>query len=1195
MKKVVSSLLVAVIVALSTVSGLGMPVQAYAATEIDYKCGDNAVWSLDTETGVLRIDGMGETYSYVTERAPWYKYAKYITSIVIGEGITVIAEGAFSSLNNVVSLSLSSSLEEIWCDVSFRALENVSVPENARLRCIRYMTLGKDSKWLADIPDNSPIYIGPFLYGYKGTAPENTTLVIKNGTKAVNRNALKDNANIEEIVFPETLDYVGENAFAGTGWFEKQPNGALYAGNVLYFYKGTMQLSESDFVIKDGTKSVTDRAFYGNEVIATLEIPASVEIIGQYAFNDCDNLEKITIPENSSLRIISDYAFTSASITEIDLPESLEIIGNRAFTRTKLDSVYIPSKVKKLEGAFNEIPSIDYYEVSPENPCYCSDEDGVLFSKDKTVLCYFPSDIKDYEYTVPDGVTYISDYAFAFCDVKKIIFCDDIESTGSHIFYQCYTDIIDLGNGLPELSKGMFYDNWSTNRLTIPENIKLIDKDALGYQLNCLYFLSKDVVFDTRWANSSGTNPATFFCYKDSTAYDFALENDIPVVLFNNENVGDYSDFEYAVNKFKSLSESRKAKYQYWDASVVIENAPLNIDASYQSAIDEMTTEVEAALTSMKIEWSDYSAVDEAVARANAIDRDLYTDESFARVDAAVNSVVRYCDVADKALIDEYVASIDSAIVSLEEKKGDYSKLNEVIEAAKNINRSLYTSESLDRLDKALEAAENAEITFDQNVINAYANTIKEALENLEFLPADYSVLYLVKEKCNSLDRSLYTPESLQRLDNALEAAEGNLTIDKQSQVDELIRAVGNAYAALEYLPADYACVEEVKARAETVDRRYYSEKSLIILDNAIKAVVYGLDITEQSRVDGFAQTINGAIDSLEYASVVLRHEPCGVIVSATAKEIKPDTVLAVEEVDSSEHEGTNFAVGGSIRSLHFYDINLVYETQTVQPDGTVTVKIRLADGVDPQKCKVYHVTEDIVNPLERFASTVDGNYIAFETDHFSEFAVIEVEPVLAGIEIVSSPSKLVYGIGEVIDASGLEIAAHFSDGSSRPVEDYDVGSASTLSVGTKKITVYYTFGGITKTAEFEITVSADMAFAEITNSGKAVESVSKKLGLFSLYSKSSVQLGLNLENADGLSVQWFSDNSKVCVDSNGRVTCKGLFGAKKANVTVKLVDREGNVIATDSVFVVFYKLAFQLPSNLPQTVEAIKRKIYLL
>ena len=51
-------------------------------------------------------------------------------------------------------------------------------------------------------------------------------------------------------------------------------------------------------------------------------------------------------------------------------------------------------------------------------------------------------------------------------------------------------------------------------------------------------------------------------------------------------------------------------------------------------------------------------------------------------------------------------------------------------------------------------------------------------------------------------------------------------------------------------------------------------------------------------------------------------------------------------------------------------------------------------------------MTDDPVDPLVRYANTLDGNYIVFETDHFSEFAVIEVEPTLSYIAVSSEPLK---------------------------------------------------------------------------------------------------------------------------------------------------------------------------------------------
>ncbi len=1189
MKRIVSIILAAVVFVLSfSIPFNGIVTDAFAAAT-DYRCGDNITWSLDTASGILRFEGAGETYSYVTEEAPWRKYAKYITSIIVSEGITHLGNGFFVLLNNVVSISLADSVEEIWSDASLPALETISVSENSRLKRINYVNFASNSKWYAGVPDNSPVYIGPFLLGYKGTAPENTSVAIKYGTKAVNRNAFKGIANITDISFPDTLDYIGDSAFDGTGWYDSLPDGVVYAGNVLYSYKGSMPIDKSELVIKNGTKSVTDRAFYDNEIVSNVEIPSSVEIIGDRAFHGCKNIEKITFAQNCNLKIISEGAFGYANITEIDLPESLEFIGNMAFNRTKLETVYIPSSVIKLDGAFSEIPTMKRFDVSPDNSNYCSDDDGVLYSKDKTVLHFFPSQIKDYEYTIPNGVEYIGDYAFSFSRVKRLYFCDDIKATGKHIFYQCSIRSVVLNDTLPELSTSMFYDAWGTYYLTIPESIKVIGKGSLGYHFDYVYFPAKDVTFaDKQWHFSQKTK---FFCYEDSTAYEFAQANSekLSAIILDDENIGDYSGYEYAVNKFKSLSSNKRSKSNYWNAAAIIDNVPLNICKEYQSEIDAMTDEINSALESMKVVWCDYSAVDEAISRANAVDRKLFTDQSLARLDAEVNSVEKHCDVADSDLIKEYVDAIDDAISALDEKIGDYSGLYKALLEAENIERVLYTENSLLRLDEAVYIAKNAEKTDDQRVINSYAQAIYEALKSLEYIPADFSALNGVVTQADAVNRSLYTAESLDLLDKALEAVDYNLTIDNQAQVDEWAKAIENALDNLEYRPADYSAVETQINKAKNLDRRYYSEISLISLDAAVNAVVYGLNVTEQEMVNAFAKSIADAILALKYASVVLRHEPCGVIVSATTKEIKPDTLLSVEEVDPSNYEGTNFAVGGSIRSLHFYDINLVNNAAVIQPDGTVTVKIRIANGVDPNKCKVYHVTEDIVNPLVRFASTLDGNYIVFETDHFSEFAVIEVETVVDSIEVSQLPAKVEYGIGEQIDLTGLKVVASYSDGTSREISDYNVGMVMLNSVGKKKVSVYYTYGNITKTTEFEITVSGSRSTADITENGKAVERINKKIGLFALYTKASVQLDCNVKNADGCTVRWSSDNSRVVVDKNGKVTFKGLFGAKKAKVTAEVIDAEGNVIAKDTVTVLVYKLSFQFTDSISQTVDIFK------
>lgn len=1122
MKKFVSVFIIFSIIAQFAFVFPALTIKSEAA-ETENKCGDNITWMVDTVSGELILNGTGKTYEYKVGSAPWDKYADYITSIVVSEGITHLFEGTFNKLTKAVSLSLPSTIKEINTTAGMMSLETITFADGGDIRCVNTSFAGK-SIWYKKIPDGSLIYFGTLLQGFKGDVPENTTIRIADGTVAIRERAFYNQTNIVDVVFPYSLISIGFGAFYNTGWYNSQPDGLVYAGSVLLSYKGTMTSAEADCVIKEGTLGIADYAFNDNKVIRSVTVPATVEEIGIQAFCNCLSLSKAIICSVSSLKTIHERAFYGCfEIKKFEIPETVVEIGCGAFTVTGLTYVYIPESVMMLEGAFSQSSKVEFFEVSPNNLNYYSDSNGVIFSKDKTVLYNVPAKINMTEYTVPSGVLYIYDEAFAYSCLEKVNFNDELQGTGACLFrYSRSVSSIDFGSSLSAICKNMFLDSWALKEIVIPTNIEYIENGGLQCKnAEKVYFLSEDVVFEGKATTNSKT---VFHCYTNSTAQKHAEEYGVNYVLFDDEHY---------------------------------------------------TVEIEKLLT-----------------KAEGIYRPNYTDESLAELDAVLNKIDLEAEGLTQYQIDGWCVELEEALNTLEIKSADYSEVDSLIKQAEAIDRSLYTDESLEVLDNAIAAVDRT--SNDSEVISAYAAAIESAVSNLKYKPADYSVIDDVKAKAEVIDRTLYTPESLEKLDKAIAVVDYDLTIDKQAQIAEWADAIETAMSNLEYLPADYSAVEAEIKKANALDKRYYSELSLIALDAAINAVDYRLNITEQDKVNGCAQAIANAIKALDYASIVLRHEPCGVIVSATTKEIKPDTVLTVEEVDSSNYEGTNFAVGGSIRSLHFYDINLVYEAAVVQPDGTVTVKIKLADGVDPQKCKVYHVTEDIVNPLVRFASAIDGNYIVFETDHFSEFAVIEVETVVDSIEISCLPAKTEYGIGEQLDITGLKVVAHYSDGASREITDYNVGMVTLNTVGAQKVTVYYTYGNITKTAEFEITVSAEKCFADITENGKSVDRVNKKLGLFAFYSKASVQLDCNVKNADGCTLRWSSDNSKVFVDENGKVTCKGLFGAKKANITVEVVDANGNIVARDTVSLIFYKLSFQLTNTASQAFNIFKYNFVL-
>lgn len=491
--------------------------------------------------------------------------------------------------------------------------------------------------------------------------------------------------------------------------------------------------------------------------------------------------------------------------------------------------------------------------------------------------------------------------------------------------------------------------------------------------------------------------------------------------------------------------------------------------------------------------------------------------------------------------------------VLLKEKDtADLTNLNAAISDAQSISRDMYTADSLAALDAAVARADTSDETATQTQVDAWCNAIVYALNTLEYVSADYYAVNETVKNANSIDRSLYTADSLAALDAAVGKVESGKTIVEQTQVNAWVRDINEALSGLVYLPADYANVETAISSYNAVDRDYYSALSLTILDQRVNAVEYDLDITKQTTVDGFAISINDAISALSPDSVVLKNDTYGTIVSGTTKELKKKSVLVVEPRENSDLEGSNFAVGGTVLSMNYYDVNIVFGGASVQPSGTVTVKMKIPTGADPLKCRVYHIDKDAVHPMTRYTNTVEGNYVVFETDHFSEYAVIEVEPTLNDIRITKSITKSLYQINEPLNLAGLEVTAELSDGTSRVVSDYEITMVDMSTPGEKTVNIYYTDNSTTKSASFTITVEGSKQAISVTTASVNAPSEMKY--------KSSEQLTLTLtDNADGYSTEWSSsDTSIATVDEGGTVTA---CGRGNVTITAKITNADGSVV----------------------------------
>ena len=126
---------------------------------------------------------------------------------------------------------------------------------------------------------------------------------------------------------------------------------------------------------------------------------------------------------------------------------------------------------------------------------------------------------------------------------------------------------------------------------------------------------------------------------------------------------------------------------------------------------------------------------------------------------------------------------------------------------------------------------------------------------------ADYTAVNVALDKVpQDISVSLYTnysavKDSINSVDRAKSKAQ-------QTEVDAMAKAIEDAIAALQYKDADYTKVDAAIAKANALNKNDYKDFSGV--ETAVKAVVRGKNITEQSEVDKMAKAIEDAIAALE-------------------------------------------------------------------------------------------------------------------------------------------------------------------------------------------------------------------------------------------------------------------------------------------------------------------------------------------
>ena len=141
----------------------------------------------------------------------------------------------------------------------------------------------------------------------------------------------------------------------------------------------------------------------------------------------------------------------------------------------------------------------------------------------------------------------------------------------------------------------------------------------------------------------------------------FANGNGFPIL---GSSPADYTAVDAALAEVAKRNRDDYTNFSDVDAAV---NAVVRgYDRTRQSDVDAMAQTILNALEHLTRKGADYTAVDAAITKANALNKDDYTN--FAAVQAAIDAVDRTKDITQQSEVDAMAAAIQSALAALEKK-----------------------------------------------------------------------------------------------------------------------------------------------------------------------------------------------------------------------------------------------------------------------------------------------------------------------------------------------------------------------------------------------------------------------------------------------------------------------------------------------------------------------------------------------
>lgn len=189
----------------------------------------------------------------------------------------------------------------------------------------------------------------------------------------IENKTFKDNSSVKELIFPDSVEAIGNYAAMYCDSLEKVTFGkgikhigiSAFEGSQENSYTGKSKLKTLIFI--GAPETISEKAFYFCSALSEIVLPEGVKTIGEWAFAKCFSAKRIIIPQ--SVETIENHAFLKCSnAVEIAVPGSVKNIDVSTFYQCKsLEKLTLGEGIETLsKGAFEECEKLETVEL-PES------------------------------------------------------------------------------------------------------------------------------------------------------------------------------------------------------------------------------------------------------------------------------------------------------------------------------------------------------------------------------------------------------------------------------------------------------------------------------------------------------------------------------------------------------------------------------------------------------------------------------------------------------------------------------------------------------------------------------------------------------------------------------------------------------------------------------------------------------------